>query len=211
MRILYAGAGEHLDILDHFPECHDFILIDSQPLSTYGYSNPQLSNYNNEFINNISNNLYSRGYNLDNASQTQNENRKYLTSTKIVFKSCDTTLSYYVSTSLPNHMYSPTLQNHLRECDTLLISGHFPPSQILNYIKKPFRFIGYSNTWYPTLEEINNLPDSYDIIRDISAIGGLDNNDKLVSEYILVNNATGNKNTYTTYEEFYNGYKNIYH
>lgn len=109
------------------------------------------------------------------------ENRANLISTKFIFKSHDTIVSYYISTCLPDHLYSSILQNDLRECDTLLISGHYPPSQVLDYIRKPIRFIGYSETWYPSLEEIEELPVEYDFIKKIGT------GNKLISEYILVN------------------------
>jgi hypothetical protein len=34
-KILYLGAWEHIEIVDYFPNCNEFILIDTQPRSEH--------------------------------------------------------------------------------------------------------------------------------------------------------------------------------
>ena len=37
MKILYIGAGEHFDVINHFPDCNEFVLVDFKPMNDYGF------------------------------------------------------------------------------------------------------------------------------------------------------------------------------
>ena len=212
MEILYAGAGLHFDILNHFTDCMHFVLLDSKPCNDYGFDYHYESACNSEFVSNMHNLLRNYGFTLqDKTILTRNYARMgkdNLEAARMLFKDEAETshqkqqriLNYYISTCLPAHLSIPTLQKDIQRCNTLLISGHFPDARILDYLEKPFTFIGYSDTWYPEpefLELENTTPD------DDNNIINLIVNTNLAKEYILVDNATGKKEYFPSYKGFH--------
>jgi hypothetical protein len=84
------------------------------------------------------------------------------------------------------------LQNDIRTCDTIIISGHHPAYDILELLPTPHTFIGYSETCFPKPNEFTEpLLNNY-----VDAIASKDNQ-YMIKEFILVNNKTGNKKTFT--------------
>ena len=80
----------------------------------------------------------------------------FINPTLLVFKNNITnqTINYYISTNIKFNM-KPILQLDIEDCDGIIISGHHPDIELLQYIKHPIDFFGYTGTCY-TIEN-NNL------------------------------------------------------
>jgi len=200
MKILYIGVGKHFDVIKHFTECNEFVFIDSKPLNEYGYYYYHRSFYSPAFVKTIVDELKELGFILqekkvltDNFTEI---NKEDLECTKMIFSNDNKKIIYYISTSIPYHLDIKELQEDIGKCNTLLISGHHPAYQVLNYLETPFLFIGYKDTWYP----LNNN-DSY------TSMEAIIKNPKIVKQYILVDNITGSRTIFETYQDFYNGKK----
>jgi hypothetical protein len=53
-KILYIGAWDHIEVINYFPNCNEFILIDTQPRSEWDekdYLDEEL--YRHKFVDNI--------------------------------------------------------------------------------------------------------------------------------------------------------------
>lgn len=199
MKILYIGCGEHFDVIKHFTECNEFVFIDSKPLNEYGFDYYYRQYYKNTFIDSITTSLKKLGFNLinykvltDNFSEII---KPYLESTLFSFTNQNKKINYYISTGIPQHLYIEDIQNDIKSCDALLISGHHPSYQLLEYLQNNITFIGYNDTWFP-----NPYKDDKDNYTSIDAII---NNEINIKEFILVNNNTGVKQHFTNYKEFY--------
>jgi hypothetical protein len=92
------------------------------------------------------------------------------------------------------------LQNEIKECDALIISGHYPHFIFIEDIKKPFHLILYSNTFYfKDLDKIED--DGHEKNTIIEYILKYPEN---VKSYTYVNSKTGDKNLFNIYNDFYN-------
>ena len=204
MKILYIGSGEHVDVIEHFTDCNEFVFIDSKPINDYGYDYYYRFYYKPTFVNDITNKLNTLGFNLIDCKTLTNNfteiHKPYLESTLMTFTNQHRTIKYYISTSIPQHLYVDELLNDIKSCDTLLVSGHHPSYQIVQYLPNDITFIGYSNTWYP--KPITSYTDDY------TSITAIVKNELHVSKFILVDYTSGNKSVFTTYNDFYNHYKN---
>jgi hypothetical protein len=204
MKIFYIGTGEHFDVIEHFTDCNEFVFIDSKPINDYGYDYYYRFYYKTTFVNDITNKLNTLGFNLvDIKTLTKNFteiHKPYLESTLMIFTNQHRKIKYYISTSIPLHLYVDELLNDIKTCDTLLVSGHHPSYQIVQYLPNEITFIGYSDTWYPN--PYKNDKDSY------TSMEAIINNEINIKEFILVNYNTGVKQNFTNYKEFYNHYKN---
>lgn len=213
MEILYAGAGLHFDILNHFKDCNNFVLLDSKPCNDYGFDNYyNESTHNHNFVSNMNNILGKIGFTFQDKTILTKTflgvKKDNLEAARMVFKEEAKTnhqerqriLNYYISTCIPAHLSIPTLQHDMQRCNTLLISGHFPDARILNYLAKPFTFIGYTGTCYPKPEslELEQMKPE-----DDNNLINLIVNTHLAKEYILVDNETGQKEYFPNYKGFY--------
>jgi hypothetical protein len=206
MKILYIGIGDHFDVIEHFTDCNEFIFIDSRPINEYGYDYYYRPFYRPLFVDTISGSLNKLDFILEDSKILTNNfseiNRPYLESTKLKFVNkniyenpCEKQnkqITYYISTCIPNHLHLTDLQNDIRTCDTIIISGHHPAYDILELLPTPHTFIGYSETCFPKPNEFTEpLLNNY-----VDAIASKDNQ-YMIKEFILVNNKTGNKKTFT--------------
>ena len=81
------------------------------------------------------------------------------------------------------------------------MSGHDPKSCFVNYINKPFHFVGYSETYFPkNLEEYKKEEENY----NNHFIGYMLMNTQDIKSYTYVDYDTGEKTVCSSYEEFYN-------
>lgn len=204
MKILYIGCGKHFDVIEHFTECNEFVFIDSRPLNQHGYDYYYKQFYDKTFVNCIITSLEKLGFNFISSNVLTNEFseilKSNLESTKLVFKNGNKKVNYYISTSIPHHLYVDELKNDIRSCDTLLVSGHHPSYQVLDYLPPTITFIGYSDTWFPN--PYKNNKDDY------TSVEAILNNEINIKEFILVNYNTGFTKQFTNYKEFYDS-KNI--
>lgn len=202
-KILYVGAGLHTEIIKNFPTVKKFILVDSRPRTEFGYEYYFRPFYRPYFFEELISKL--RDYELkENVKLTNNYeeiNREHLDPTLLHFIKEKIELKYFISTGIPCDLYNEIFVNELRDCDTLLISGHDPNSRIMDYIKKPFHFIGYSSTYFPkNLESFEE--DEYN-----SAIKYILENPDKVKSYTYVDYNTGTNKTVYNYEDFYEQFK----
>lgn len=204
-KILYIGAGLHTEVINDFTETKEFIFIDSQPRTEFGCEYYYKSFYRDIF-NSLLNKLNSVNFILINKIKLTNKFEKYnvpnLESTKLIFTNNSSNINYYISTSLPYDYDNYVLHNDIKNCDTLLISGHYPNIIFLNHIQKPFNLILYSDTYYP--RNINDLDINNEENLIISYIL---KNPNQIKSYTLVDYNTGNKYSYNTYDDFYFNYK----
>ena len=200
-KILYIGASLHLDPIKHFNECNEFIFVDSQPRNEYGYDYYYKGFYKSNFVELLLKEFKKYDFiKIDEKVLTNNYeeiNIKHLESTCLTFVNGERKVKYYISTGLPIDINNnKVLQNDIIESDTLLVSGHYPDSIILDYIKRPFNIILYSQTWYP--ETITDL-DKYD---NNTIIYNILKTPEIIKSYLYVNYETGDKSVlYCNYED----------
>jgi len=202
-KILYIGAGLHTEIAENFPNVKKFVLVDSKPRTEFGYEYYFRPFYRPDFIYDLISKLqdYKLKENVKLSNKYEEIDRDYLDSSLLYFRKDDIDLKYFISTGIPCDLYNEKFEEELMDCDTLLISGHDPNDRIMDYIKKPFHFIGYSSTYFPkNLESFEE--DEYN-----SAIKYILKNPDKVKSYTYVDYDTGTKETVYSYEEFYEQFK----
>jgi hypothetical protein len=220
-KILYFGACTHLEPISHFNKTKKFVFVDSQPRTEYGFEYYYRPFYRDTFLPRLFNKTKELNFNLIDTTKLTNNyeeiNVPYLDPTLLYFSDkagknlrSERSLNYYISTGIPNDYYmNKSLRNDIMECDSIIVSGYMPNSCVLQYIKKPFHFIGYENTYFPKdLEEnILNREAAYSITsEDVLSYILLYPED--VKSYTIVDN-DGIKSTFNDYKNFYNLY-NIY-
>lgn len=168
-KILYIGAGYHIEPVTHFPQTKTFIFVDSQPRSDVDTFHPKFSTkyYKPYFVNDIIAICQHYGFILETYSildktyYKQIINKKwYYTSwiykiptdinpTMLVFLNNKTqqTLIYYISTNIKFNI-NDTLAKDISTCDGIIVSDYFPETKILKYFVKPKIFFGYTDTSY---------------------------------------------------------------
>ena len=204
-KILYTGAGLHTEIINHFKDVKEFVFIDSQPRTEYGYRyyyKPFYRDIYDKLINKLENDNFKLYDKIQLTNNFEEINKPHLESTKLCFKNTNNIkLNYYISTSMPYDYYdNEILQNEIKECDTLIISGHYPHFIFIEDIKKPFDLILYSNTFY--IKDLDKIEDDEDAKNTI--IEYILKYPENVKSYTYVNSKTGDKNLFNTYNDFYN-------
>ena len=203
-KILYIGAGLHTVVINHFENVNQFVFIDSQPRTEYGYRyyyRPFYRDIYDKLINKLKDNDFTLYDSIQLTNNFEEINKPHLESTKLCFKNTinNIKLNYYISTSMPYDYYdNEILQNEIKDCDTLIISGHYPHFIFTHDIKKPFHLILYSDTFYvQNLDKIED-DDKNTIIEYILKYP------QNIKSYTYVNSNTGDKNLFNTYTDFYN-------
>lgn len=213
-KILYFGAGLDLSPLSLFKSIRTFVFVDSLPRNEYGYDYYYKPFYRKKFVNKLIDKVESQGLTLISKEVFTNNyeeiNVKDLDSSLLYFcnkQELETSLYYYISTAIPNDLHdNDKLIKHIRDCDAVFVSG-YEPVQILDYLTKPFHFIGISGTWYPEniKKYTNEHPDAcYHVINN-RLFYHLLTNDKDVLSYTFIDR---NNKMFVckTYDEFYKEY-----
>ena len=71
-KVLYLGAWDHIEVVDYFPQCNEFILIDTQPRTQWDITDEPCCKtfckdfYQNNFIKVLINKCKDYGFILDN-------------------------------------------------------------------------------------------------------------------------------------------------
>lgn len=168
-KILYVGAGLHIEPVKHFPETKNFVFIDSQPRSEFDSVHPKFYSgfYRAHFLNDLVASCQYYGFILDSFSVLdKNYYKKIITRkwyysswfyripddinpTMLVFHNHKTQqkLTYYVSTNIKYNM-NQILENDIATCDSIIVSGYFPEKEILHYFVSPKTLFGYTDTCY---------------------------------------------------------------
>ena len=168
-KIMYFGAGLHLDPLDHFPSASEFIFVDTLPRSEFDRKNKFREYYYcHEFVNDLIAKCQAKGFMLlmedvlDGKYFTKimswyqrwiwlnkvKQTFPYICPTRLTFfnNSTNQTLKYYVSTNIEHNMPNSSLTFDLATCDGWIVSGFHPPKFLLYSIWTPLIFYGYSRT-----------------------------------------------------------------
>ena len=216
-KILYIGAGLDLSPLDIFPETRKFVFVDSCPRTEFGYEYYYKPFYRPYFVEHLMNKMDEKDLTLISKEVLTNKYEEIqvndLNSTLLYFSDKKRTLrserclKYYISTGIPIDLYgNQTLINDIKSSDTIYVSGHEPNNKFVQYLNKPFHFIGKSNTWYP--QNMKN----YLANDDTNCTGFfyylLTNADKVCS-YTFIDERTKKYWRYNTYAEFYKKYKEL--
>jgi hypothetical protein len=217
-QILYIGANLHLEVLQDFPD-KDFILIDSLPINEYGYDYYSRNFYRESFVVKLHEKFTELGFQLSYRIILTNNyeeiDKKHLEATMLEYinKTTNQYVHYYISTCIPLHLHNRNLFSNktetisqlledIKQCDTLLICGHMPHYDILEYLSSSIVLIGYTGTVFPDISNENYILDEEDKL-----IEKLVKNNR-ISEYIVVERNSNNQKpeTFQTYDLFY---KNI--
>lgn len=161
-KVLYLGAWDHIEIVDYFPECNEFILIDIQPRSQWDIKTFCKDFYQKNFIEELINKCKDYGFILDieiKLEDNLDDNYPYINSHLFVFKNNISsninsmnaqkirTIKYYISTNILYNM-KPILEQDIMESDTLYVAGYHPDKELLKYIKNKINFVGDNDTIY---------------------------------------------------------------
>lgn len=139
-RVLYIGAGLDMTPLQYMYHVKDFVYVDSRPYSEYGLSiyldkNGQNTSYDSFFL-----------FRLEQLMKKHNMSKCYKKDNKHVYSDGERTLTYYVNTSIPEHI--PVIKHELKNTDAIIVSGHDPHYEIMNHFEEPIHFIGVEGTCY---------------------------------------------------------------
>jgi hypothetical protein len=207
-KVLYLGAWDHIEIVDYFPDCNEFILIDTQPRSQWDIKTFCNDFYQKTFIEELINKCKDYGFILDieiKLEDNLDDNYPYINSHLFVFKNNINSninsmnaqririIKYYISTNILYNM-KPILEQDIMESDTLYVAGYHPDKELLKYIKNKINFVGDNDTIYNnddsdknniinnTNDNFNNYFDNYYIIyRDSKKLIKCDNLDMIIA------------------------------
>jgi hypothetical protein len=202
MTLVYIGCGTDFDLLSKLPQIKEFVYIDSQPKSEFGYIEYDTGYFHRKkYMKNFSENI-------DKSFIKVNIVPSY---PDVYFNfSTDQTLYHYYSLPFPwtsrIFQYSITkddikkLTNLLNNTTHLVIKGYSPSTKIFKYFNNnQITLITDKNTYYPS--NINKLDDE-DINKVTSDLLLNTNNiQKRIKEILYFNNKIF-LNTYKTYNEF---------
>ncbi len=182
-KVLYLGAWDHIEVVNYFPNCNEFVFIDTQPRCEYIDDYPYDRLFKVNFIENIKTKFKQFDFILDNIIELDHNYLRdlkykypYINPHLFIFhsKSINRTIKYYISTNILFNM-NEMLEKDIYEADSLYVAGYSPdnellkyfysPSELLNGIIKKKHFIGDNETIYDrddnTIISINNNLDDY--------------------------------------------------
>jgi hypothetical protein len=168
-KILYVGAGCHIQPVSHFKNVKEFVFIDTQPrneFDSYTYNFSEFG-YRTKFVVNLIEECRKYNFILKKSTELDKHYYKKIISWKqyfhfllhspplyinpnlLVFTNNQTnqTIHYYISTNIAFNM-TPCLQQDIETCDGLIVSGYHPEKELLKLFRNPITFYGYSNTYY---------------------------------------------------------------
>lgn len=118
----------------------------------------------------------------------------------------DVTVIYYTSVAVPHHLKQfPRLHNDLADSHTLIIRGHHPDHQILDYMKNVLDLICYTGTVYSkTLQvyEEEEIPDN-----EFSVFRHLLKDTSNLATISLYDAEKRTLQTFATYQDFYKAFE----
>lgn len=202
MTLVYIGCGTDFDLLSKLPQIKEFVYIDSQPKSEFGYIEYDTGYfYRKNYMKNFSENIDKSFIKVNLIPSYPN----------IYFNfSTDQTLYHYYSLPFPwtsrIFQYSITkddikkLKNLLGNTTHLVIKGYSPSTKIFKYFNKnQITLITDKNTYYPS--NFNKL-DSEDLDKVTTDLFLNTNNiQKRIKEILYFDDKTF-INSYKSYIEF---------
>ena len=143
-KILYIGAGLHIDPVFHLKETPEFIFIDTHPRNDCDSLNPNfdIGLYNSTFIYELEDKCYKHGFTIESINEIDklyfqkiislkqhiyylcNKKPKFTNPTLIVFQNKETKqkLKYYVSTNIKFNM-NKILRYDIESSDVIIVFG----------------------------------------------------------------------------------------
>ncbi len=141
-KILYLGAGEHIEVINYFPNCNEFILIDTKPRSEHDEKYYFYEGfYRNHFLNIVIKKCKKYGFILN---QTIELDSNYINTIKTIELDLrnindipyinphllifinefnQKVIKYYISTNIIFNM-CPVLEKDIKTSDTLYVAGY---------------------------------------------------------------------------------------
>jgi hypothetical protein len=182
-KILYLGTNTHIECINYFPLCNEFIFIDTLPRNEWDGLIEDDNIYNTSFIKIILDKFYSFGFCVNKIIdlypnyKPYNVIKPYINPHLFEFidKAKKRKIKYYCSTNI---LYNMTylLHKDIYESDGLYVAGYEPDKILFNYfklndilLKKVFigdNISNYDN--FKSIELISEYFNSYYIIsRDL--------------------------------------------
>ena len=180
-KILYVGAGCHIEPVRHFPKTKLFVFIDSQPRSEFDSECPKFNSqfHNPQFLTNLIESCRHYGFNIESYYTIDKKYYKKIISktwyymswfykppsnvnpAMLVFHNKRTRqkIIYYVSTNIKFNMNN-ILENDISTCDGIIISGYLPEAEILQHFSRTKIFFGYTNTSYNVDTKSSQIKDN---------------------------------------------------
>jgi hypothetical protein len=168
-KLLYVGAGTHIEPVKHFPKTKLFIFIDTQPRSEFDTYNPKFCKefYRPHFLYELETTCEIYGFKLESFSCIDKDYYKqiipwrwyysswffkipnYVNPFLLVFKNYKTqqTLKYYISTNIKFNI-NPQIIKDIETSDGIMVSGYLPDIDILKYFGSSKIFFGYTKSCY---------------------------------------------------------------
>ena len=182
---LYIGAGTDMLPVILNPDIKTFTYIDSQPMSEFGmlgFSDKTF--FRKNFLENLSKVMRINSFKLKENSDS------YL---RYYNEPTNQTINYYINTPFPDKL-TDNIKDVIKTCDVLICNGYNPNKIVLDYIQKPFVFIGSTHTSYSNNKEDYEEPSPKGFVQaglqpsepDKSLFLELHSNNSLVSEYRLI-------------------------
>lgn len=223
-KILYLGAGLHLDPVMHFPNVKEFVFIDTLPRNEFDLPNKLHTNhYKEQFITKLVTKFVDSSFTavdvetLDDtyANTLMNCKQKiyykfhrlpeFILPTLITFVNHNTSqlVKYYVSTNI---LYNMTyiLKQDINTSDAVIVKDYSPDMSLLSYFDKQKIFIGY-NTGYYGIDINKKSRDPNDIIYFLhhGYIGSVASYFKCFCYYSEYAENSENICVFNTFQDFY--------
>jgi hypothetical protein len=222
-KIVYIGAGKHIECTKHFPNTKVFVFVDTQPRSEHDSLSFCKRFYRGTFFEDL---LYECRRNYFRLFSIRKTDKKYykkilnckqylyykfnyktpfLNPTLLTFMNDQTKqiIYYYISTNIEYNLI-PELLLDIQTSDALIVSGHFPHKVLFNYFNQdnPKKFIGYSESCFKM--PINKEDDDANSIiayLQQSVNENIEQN-PYFSSYYYVDYDNGSSKKYDTFKEF---------
>jgi hypothetical protein len=170
-KVLYFGSCDHIEVVEYFPKCNEFILIDTQPRSEHDAKDYFYDGfYRVKFINKIKNKCKKYGFILNKITELDSnfmskelvDNFPYINPHLFIFNNSNRIIKYYVSTNILYNM-NKMLEDDIKSSDTLYVAGYSPDIELLKYLNKQINFVGDNHTiyFYEREPDENNIISNY--------------------------------------------------
>ncbi len=177
-KVLYFGSWAHIEVVDYFPKCNEFVLIDTQPRSEHDKKDYFVEGlYRPTFLDKVINKCKKIGFTLTDKieldpnymSKELSDNFPYVNPHLFIFKNKSRIIKYYISTNIIFNM-TPLLEEDIRTSDTLYVAGYFPDVILLKYLNKKINCVGDSETvyFYEYDKDENNIISNYILTKEYS-------------------------------------------
>lgn len=153
-KVLYFGSWDHIEVVNYFHKCNEFVLIDTQPRSEFDKKNYFYEGfYREKFLNRVIKKCKKYGFTLEETIELDPNYNKHLSNLPyinphlLIFKNNERVIKYYISTNILFNM-TPLLEDDIKTSDTLYVAGYYPDIELFKYTNKKMNFVGDNCTVY---------------------------------------------------------------